>query len=417
MAMKQATETNHGCTTTSIEGRVEIAALPTEQNKRYLVEKADYGVRFPRLTLRQSPSGQLMPVEMKQLVMSGLIRLDEYRHDYRFDYKAEVSFDMTTDPPRPFLSSSGGNKDPDRRHTLNPFPKGLTRGLLRRPDVIIVKDPGVRWPGQAGTDHDGVMHENNLERVVEVKFPGDDFHFSQRRDYEAIAGGARRLSLLNIFDCRDDDTKAREMSYHTAHQPAQERNSERSPSLVANDDGSLVSVPAYGPTTAARAAVVQWWVGVERTVGAIYDEASREISELSDELKAFFSDTLQWISEAGSWMRIEAEQAWTWISDVSGEAIRWTDQQLQAIWLDVQAYTDITLEMLKVVDWAQLLADAGTRVLTAVVIVSVAEVLFTVCAPASIVAGLLVLLRLAASFWRVLVPTLGGAALVPAPAG
>lgn len=29
-----------------------------------------------------------------------------------------------------------------------------------------------RWPGLAGPDTEGLMHADNLERLVEVKFPG-----------------------------------------------------------------------------------------------------------------------------------------------------------------------------------------------------------------------------------------------------
>ncbi len=60
------------------------------------------------------------------------------------------------------------------RHSLNPFPPGMRVGYLRRPDVIIVKNPAgqvagarrCRSRGQAGTT------DNSL-RLVEVKFPGD----------------------------------------------------------------------------------------------------------------------------------------------------------------------------------------------------------------------------------------------------
>ena len=185
--------TPQGCTTTSIEGTETEARLPNPSNKPYLMEKANYALRFPRLTLKRMPSGLSSNMELKQLVMSGLIRADEYLRDFRWDYKAEVCFDMTRLPPTPFLSTSATRKgeapDPDRRHTLIPFPPGLTKGLLRRPDVIIVKNRGQRWPGQAGPDHHGVMHPDNLERVVEVKFPGDSLLPEQRAAYLLISGG------------------------------------------------------------------------------------------------------------------------------------------------------------------------------------------------------------------------------------
>lgn len=182
-----------GCTTTSIEGTETRARLPDPGNKPYLMEKANYASRFPRLSVKRLSDGGITGMELKQLVMSGLIRGDEYRRDFFWDYKAEVSFDMTSIPLKPFLSAlwsgEGEKPDPLRRHTIFPFPKGSIKGLLRRPDVIIVKNRSIRWPGQAGSDHQGVEHPNNLERLVEVKFPGDVLGMAQREAYLDIAGG------------------------------------------------------------------------------------------------------------------------------------------------------------------------------------------------------------------------------------
>lgn len=202
MAVMQPPQTPQGCTNTSIEGTVKQASLPNPDNKPYLMEKANYASRFPKLSIKKAKDGGVTGLELKQLVMSGLIRADEYRWDFRWDYKAEVCFDMASLPPKPFLSSSWiGNDekpDPERRHTLFPFPKGSVKGLLRRPDVIIVKDRSIRWPGQAGTDHQTISHPDNLERLVEVKFPGDKLYPDQERAYLLIAGGRRRFSVLEI---------------------------------------------------------------------------------------------------------------------------------------------------------------------------------------------------------------------------
>lgn len=407
MAMEQPTEIRRGCTTTRVEGWVEVVPLPTEENKRYLVEKADYGVRFPRLTLRLSASGELKPVEMRQLVMSGLIRLDEYRHDYRFDYKAEVSFDMLSEPPRPFLSSSGGQQDPDRRHTLSPFPQGLTAGLLRRPDVIIVKDPNVRWPGRAGPDHEGVMHRDNLERVVEVKFPGDELKALQRFSYERIAGGAQRFSVLQVIDCRNGDGQEAERAYNEIHQPTREREPKKWPSLVPRQQGYSTPVPVYGPVATLRAAILQTWAQLGEGAGALYDEFSQEIIEISEDLKSFLQRSAAWLGREGNWVRRESEKAWEWVSGRAGELLRWTDRQLQDIWLDVQRHLDLTLEMLAKIEWAQLLVDAGTQVVTVVVVIIVGGVMYTAGIPATVAVGLLLLIRLAVSFWRALAVALG----------
>lgn len=107
MTIKPSPQTPQACTTTSIEGKEKITDLPNPANRTYLMDKAEYGARFPRLTIKALPGGGISDVELNQLVMSGLIRADEYRWDYRWDYKAEVSFDMMSFPvPKPFLSSS-----------------------------------------------------------------------------------------------------------------------------------------------------------------------------------------------------------------------------------------------------------------------------------------------------------------------
>jgi type VI secretion system secreted protein VgrG len=74
---------------------------------------------------------------------------------------------MSKEPPAPIMS----NKDPSRPSTGKP--KGS-----RAPDVVIVKDPS-KPPTQ-----------DNIEKVIEVKFPTDRFRPGQARAYEEIAGPA-----------------------------------------------------------------------------------------------------------------------------------------------------------------------------------------------------------------------------------
>jgi type VI secretion system secreted protein VgrG len=82
--------------------------------------------------------------------------------------KAEVPYDMSKSPPAPVMS----RKEPERP-SRGKHPKGS-----RAPDVIIVKDPS-KPPTQ-----------DNLEEVIEVKFPGDDFRKGQAQAYRDIAGPA-----------------------------------------------------------------------------------------------------------------------------------------------------------------------------------------------------------------------------------
>jgi type VI secretion system secreted protein VgrG len=83
--------------------------------------------------------------------------------------KAEVPYDMSKSPPAPVMS----RKEPERP-SRGKHPKGS-----RAPDVIIVKDPS-KPPTQ-----------DNLEEVIEVKFPGDNYREGQEAAYDKIAGPAR----------------------------------------------------------------------------------------------------------------------------------------------------------------------------------------------------------------------------------
>ncbi|MCC6552102.1 MAG: VRR-NUC domain-containing protein [Polyangiaceae bacterium] len=92
--------------------------------------------------------------------------------------KAEVPYDMTKNPPAPVMSRKEPERPSGRKH-----PKGS-----RAPDVVIVKDPS-KPPTQ-----------DNIEKVIEVKFPTDRFRGDQKDDYKTIAGPAG-LKTLTPASC------------------------------------------------------------------------------------------------------------------------------------------------------------------------------------------------------------------------
>lgn len=116
----------------------------------------------------------------------------------RSPYKPEVSYDMTKSPPQPILDSQTGNSphrwipgwiskywDEDPEHP--PFKPG--RGMIRRPDVVIVQDP-TKPPSQ-----------DNIKQVVEMKFPPDPHNETQVLAYEKIAGDERKVVEMKSTDC------------------------------------------------------------------------------------------------------------------------------------------------------------------------------------------------------------------------
>ena len=426
MAVMQPPQTPQGCTSTSIEGTIKEAPLPNPDNKPYLMEKANYASRFPKLSIKKAKDGGVTGLELKQLVMSGLIRADEYRWDFLWDYKAEVCFDMASLPPKPFLSSSwvgnDTNPDPLRRHTLFPFPKGSVKGLLRRPDVIIVKTRSLRWPGRAGVDHQGAHHPDNLARLVEVKFPGDVLGLAQREAYLDIAGDPNRFSVLEINDCRDDGERERDRQYNKEHKPTGEFNPLQWPVLLPPTGGpgqaprpAPVPVPAYGPTATPKPAHVESWTQqVQEAVDGLLEQGAKGIRTLSNEVQQHLEDAAIWLGVKGQWIRRESKKAWEWVSETGAQVISWTDAQLRAAWKEIQHYTDLTLEMLKEIDWMQVLIGVGTVVATVVVAFAIGAALVAAGVPAAIVAAILVIVRLAQVSWALLASILGGAAVTAA---
>lgn len=105
-------------------------------------------------------------------------------------YKAEISYDMKTEPPTPLMHRGGDG------HTRSHYPParmndaygkdGWTRGgvHLRRPDVVVARDP-TRPPTR-----------DNLDGVVEMKFPGDRMDPDQNRDYRRIGGPQAGFKVL-----------------------------------------------------------------------------------------------------------------------------------------------------------------------------------------------------------------------------
>lgn len=117
-------------------------------------------------------------------------------------YKPEVNYDMTKEPPAPIMDSEVATKGhdwlpgwirkwwdvPDEDGNQRP-PFKAGRGLVRRPDVVIVKDP-YKPPVQ-----------ENIKQVIEIKFPPDTMDAPQREAYAQIAGGDHKLVEMGPEDC------------------------------------------------------------------------------------------------------------------------------------------------------------------------------------------------------------------------
>ncbi|MEN5015505.1 VRR-NUC domain-containing protein [Erwinia sp. Eh17-17] len=399
------------CTTTGIEMVEKQSRLPTAGNRQYLHIKVEYAMRFPDLSAEVRRKGQTRSYRMnlKQILMSSLIRLDEIARDFYWNYKAEVSFDMRTTPPRPFLSSTLLEKDgPGRRHTTNRFPVP-GKGIYRRPDVIIVKNRQDRWPGLAGPDTEGQMHADNLARLVEVKFPGDELYEDQYDEYMQIVGRERsRMTILEIHDCRPEEQQWVDQVVNVTMKAWKTSGAKYWPLFLYPP----IFIPRP-PATPAAARVEPWtWTG--KAVADLSEGAIRGVAEgwnaLSKETRRALKKTAGWLNDSGEWVYRQGKESWIWFSRTGKYVAEWSNEQIRSAWATVQQATDMTLEMLKQVDWVQVLADVGKTVGVIVVVVGIAAAVIYLGIPAAVIEIFLLIVRLAITAWDKLALILGSGA-------
>lgn len=394
------------CTTTGIEMVEKQSCLPTRENRQYLHMKVEYAMRFPRLSAQIRRKGRTYHMSLKQLMMSGLIRVDEIAHNYCWYYKAEVSFDMRTTPPRPFLSTTETGSD--RRHSLNPFPV-TGKGIYRRPDVIIVKDKQDRWPGLAGPDEAGHLHKDNLARLVEVKFPGDVLNRDQYDEYMKIVGRNRtRMTILEIHDCRPEEQQWVDQVVNVTMKAWKTSGAKYWPLFL--------YPPIFMPHPPATpvAPKIEPWTYASKAVADLSEGVVQGAAEgwkaLSTEMQQTLRPVAGWLNDSGEWFYRQGSQSWVWISQTGKYLKSWSNAQLQAAWLEIQQATDLTLEMLKQVDWVQVLTDVAKTVGVILVTVGVGVLVVTLGIPEAVIGAFLLIIRLAISAWETLAAILGAGA-------
>lgn len=396
------------CTTTGIEMVEKQSRLPTTENRQYLHLKVEYAMRFPQLSAQIRRKGKTYQMSLKQTMMSGLIRVDEIARNYCWYYKAEVAFDMRTTPPRPFLSSTLLKKDgPGRRHTTNPFPVPGS-GIYRRPDVIIVKDKQDRWPGLAGPDSEGNMHGDNLARLVEVKFPQDELGEGQYREYMQIVGGfghENRMTILEIHDCRPEEQQWADQVVNVTMKAWQSSGAKYWPLFLYPP----IFMPR--PPSTPVAARIEPWTYAGKAVADLSEGVVRGVAEgwnaLSKETKQVLNSAAGWLTDSGEWVYQQGSEAWVWASKTGKSVKSWTNTQIKNAWAEIEQATDMTLDMLKQVDWVQVLTSVAATVGVILVAVAVGAVVVTLGIPEALIGAFLLIVRLAISAWSTLAAILG----------
>lgn len=362
-------------------------------------------MRFPRLPAEIRRNGKSYQMSFRQLMLRGLIRVDEIKRDYRWWYKVEVPFDMRTTPPRPFLSSALLVEGAGRRHTTNPFPVP-GKGNYRRPDIIIVKNMNDRWPGLAGPDTEGQMHTDNLERLVEVKFPGDVLEGSQYRDYMIIVGRDRNhMTILEIHDCRTEEQQWSDQVVNVTMKAWKTSGAKYWPLFL--------YPPIFTPRPPATPvpAKIEPWTYAGKAVADLSEGAVNNITAgwhaLSEEMQQKLSQTAGWLNDSGEWVCSQRHQVWRWVSQTGRAAASWSDEQLREAWLKIHKATDMTLDMLEQVDWVQVLTDVAVTVGVVLVTVGVGALVVTLGVPEALLAAFLLIIRLAITAREALAAVLG----------
>jgi hypothetical protein len=149
---------------------------------------------------------------LKQRCVTARIWTDEEANQLVWRYKAEVGYNMRTNPPAPLMSREQPNR-PSRFPLGRAMQEGLLKrdlegrsqkGLLRIPDCIVLNITGPELAAMRASGHIDWNRlkpiKPNIDTVVEIKFEGDKLGPKQRDAYRKIAG-PDRFRLLEAREC------------------------------------------------------------------------------------------------------------------------------------------------------------------------------------------------------------------------
>ncbi|QXF32118.1 VRR-NUC domain-containing protein [Photorhabdus luminescens] len=417
---------------TSINCTMEIGVFPADEDPCYLARKAEYALRLPAMIITKQGVIRFL----NQIIMSGLIKVEELKHDFLWSYKAEVVFAIRgeQDVPLPMLATSQDSKQrygDNLPQSSNPFARpsaedaekfGVLR--IRRPDIILVKDEVLRWPGRNATYFDGSVHPDNLKMLIEVKFPGDKLSEDQEKDYIRIATRSR-FGVMRIDDNRTEEQKQYDEAWRKHYQPGSQHYKNPIPLAPLPpgsppDEEALPTPPAEGvPGTIPQPltknppllSTSRWsflpsyedWVILGQEVAGLAENGLNYVRDSTRELLAQFGT---WLNQAGKWVCEEIidpvthqiSYAFSWVSAQTGKIVTWTESEIKARWQTVQQGSDITLEELKNISWMQILKEVGEGMLEVVVIIAgVAVVILVTLAVAAALIALVEILAAAAA--------------------
>ncbi|WP_058913354.1 VRR-NUC domain-containing protein [Entomohabitans teleogrylli] len=406
---------------TTINCTMERGRFPADADPCYLAQKAEIAIRLPEGIVTKTGLLRFL----NQMVVSALIRAEERKVEYLWDYKAEVVFAMMDPVPVPILTTKDEEIEKygtNLRHSLSPFARpsidnAVKHGVygMRRPDIILVKDKSRRWPGRGATYFDNTAYSDNLKMLIEMKFPGDTLSKGQRDDYALIATDSR-FGVMRITDNRSERQKEYDRAYNRRKRPSARRYV--LPPLIDSPDDRPQPVPAPLPVPPPEGEpgtipqpvyenlpllspapwdylpTVEDWIVLGKEVSSLIEDGWEYVR---DGTREKFRQFGAWVTEKGNWLCEEiidpitrqASYAIRWVSEKTGEVLTWTLSRLQELWLSVLSGMDMTLEYLQSIDWVQILLDIGDG--TVQLLIKVRDELVTNIVGLAVAAALIIL--------------------------
>jgi len=166
-------------------------------------------------------------------------------------YKSEISYDMTQSPPSPMMHRVEGEDTTEASHSwmgrayhdIENY--GPRRGMVRRPDLVIVDDPCL------------TPTQGNIERVVEIKFRNDKRDRGQDAAYKSISGNPKNYSIFRIGTTPNKDEQGCDCGQQQLQpDPVSVPTEEKEKQSVLNSAGSLLGWSTATVLGAAATAVL-----------------------------------------------------------------------------------------------------------------------------------------------------------------
>ncbi|WP_228940356.1 VRR-NUC domain-containing protein [Photorhabdus thracensis] len=272
---------------------------------------------------------------------------------------------------------------------------------IRRPDIILVKEEALRWPGRNATYFDGSVHPDNLKMLIEVKFPGDKLAEDQEIDYIQIAT-EDRFGVMRVSDNRTEEQKQYDEAWREHYQPGSQHYKNPIPLAplppssppdeealpIPPEEGVPGTIPQPLTKNPPLLSTSRWsflpsyedWVVLGQEVAGLAENGLNYVRDSTRQLLAQFGIGF---NQAGKWVCEEiidpishqVSYAFSWVSEQTGKIVTWTESEIKVQWQTVQQGSDITLEELKNMSWMQILKKVGEGMLEVVVIIAVAAAL------------------------------------------